>query len=111
MTSLDNGIQYRILSEGTGPKPKSTDTIEVHYEGTLVSGEIFDSSYQRNETAVFPLQGVIQGWQEILPLMPTGSVWEVVIPPELAYGEQGSGRIGPHAVLIFKIELIAIVTE
>ena len=105
---LDNGIQYQILTEGQGAKPKVTDMVEVHYEGRLVNGEVFDSSYTRNETAVFPLEGVIAGWQEILPLMPTGSIWQVAIPPDLAYGERGSGRIGPNAVLIFKIELIDI---
>lgn len=108
VTVLDNGLQYQILTEGKGAKPEVTDMVEVHYEGRLVDGQIFDSSYARNETAIFPLEGVIAGWQEILPLMPVGSVWQVAIPPDLAYGERGSGRIGPNAVLIFKIELIDI---
>ena len=106
--SLPNGIQYRILVEGNGSKPKLEDTIEVHYTGSLINGEVFDSSYERNQTAVFPLDGVIQGWQEVMPLMPVGSLWEVVIPSELAYGESGSGRIGPNEVLIFKINLLGI---
>lgn len=107
-TVLDNGIQYKTIKEGDGDMPSIDDTVEVHYKGTLISGEEFDSSYQRNQTSVFPLNGVIVGWQHILPLMKTGSTWQVVIPPELAYGERGSGRIGPNEVLIFEINLIAI---
>ena len=108
VVSLPSGIQYRVLVEGEGQKPQLEDTIEVHYKGSLINGEIFDSSYERNETAVFPLDGVIQGWQEVLPLMSAGSRWEVVIPSELAYGESGSGRIGPNEVLIFEINLLGI---
>lgn len=108
VVSLDSGIQYKVLAEGTGNKPKLEDTIEVHYKGSLINGEVFDSSYDRNQTAVFPIDGVIQGWQEIIPLMPVGSRWEVVIPPELAYGEQGAGRIGPNEVLVFEIHLLDI---
>ena len=107
-TVLDSGIQYRVITEGSGDMPTIDDTIEVHYKGTLVNGEEFDSSYQRNMTAVFPLNGVIPGWQEVLPLMSVGSTWEVIIPPDLAYGERGSGRIGPNEVLIFEINLIDI---
>ncbi|MBE8183141.1 MAG: FKBP-type peptidyl-prolyl cis-trans isomerase [Candidatus Portiera sp.] len=107
-TLLDNGIRYKIIEEGNGTIPKASDEVEVHYEGTLISGEVFDSSIQRNQTAVFPVQGVIQGWQEILQVMPVGSTWEVVIPPELAYGEQGNSRIPPNSVLIFTINLIDI---
>ncbi len=107
-TVLDSGVQYRVITEGSGDMPTIDDTIEVHYKGTLVNGEEFDSSYQRNMTAVFPLNGVIPGWQEVLPLMSIGSTWEVIIPPDLAYGERGSGRIGPNEVLIFEINLIDI---
>ncbi len=109
VVSLDSGIQYKVLVEGTGPKPKLEDTIEVHYKGSLINGVVFDSSYARNQTAVFPIDGVIQGWQEVIPLMSVGSHWEVVIPPELAYGEQGAGdTIGPNEVLIFEINLLSI---
>lgn len=108
VVSLDSGIQYRVLVEGTGAKPRLEDTIEVHYQGSLINGEVFDSSYDRNQTAVFPIDGVIQGWQEIMPLMSVGSRWEVVIPPQLAYGEQGAGNIGPNEVLIFDINLLDI---
>ncbi len=107
-TILDSGIRYRVIEEGTGDIPTASDEVEVHYQGTLISGEVFDSSIERNQTAVFPVEGVIQGWQEILQLMPTGSNWEVVIPPELAYGEQGNSRIPPNSVLIFTINLIDI---
>ena len=107
-TILDSGVRYKILEEGKGPKPQATDTVEVHYRGTLINGEEFDSSYQRNQTAVFPVNGVISGWQEALQLMPVGSTWEVIIPPDLAYGERGTGRIGPNEVLIFQINLIDI---
>ena len=106
---LKNGIQYEVLKEGKGAKPKNTDTVTVHYHGTLTDGTVFDSSVKRGTPATFPLNGVIKGWQEVLPLMPTGSKWKVVIPPELAYGERGTGSaIGPNETLIFEIELIEI---
>lgn len=106
--SLDNGIQYKVIVEGKGKKPELKSTVEVHYKGTLIDGTIFDSSYDRNQTAIFPLDGVIEGWQKTLPLMAVGSLWQVVIPSELAYGETGSGSIGPNEVLIFEIDLIDI---
>ncbi len=106
---LSNGIQYSVLKAGKGDKPKKTDTVTVHYHGTLTDGSVFDSSVKRGTPATFPLNGVIKGWQEILPLMPVGAKWKVVIPPELAYGERGSGgKIGPNETLIFEIELIEI---
>lgn len=109
VTTLPNGIQYRILKEGTGPKPTKDKTVVCHYRGTLIDGTEFDSSYKRNEPATFPLGSVIQGWQEVLPLMPVGSKWEAVIPATLAYGERGAGAtIGPNATLVFEIELVAI---
>lgn len=111
VTTLKNGLQYKVLTKGKGTKPKSTDTIIAHYEGKLINGKIFDSSFKRKKPATFPVNRVIKGWQEIIPMMPLGSVWEVVIPPELAYGDQGAGKdIGPGETLIFKIELISIKT-
>ncbi len=106
---LANGIQYEVLKDAKGPKPTKTDKVTVHYHGTLIDGTVFDSSVKRGKPASFPLNGVIKGWQEVLPLMPTGSKWKVVIPPELAYGERGAGgSIGPNETLIFEIELISI---
>ncbi len=106
---LANGIQYEVLKDAKGAKPKKTDKVTVHYHGTLIDGTVFDSSTKRGKPASFPLNGVIKGWQEVLPLMSTGSKWKVVIPPELAYGERGAGgSIGPNETLIFEIELISI---
>jgi len=106
----ESGIQYRILTEGSGDKPKATDTVETHYEGKLITGEVFDSSIERGESVSFPVGGVIKGWQEVLQLMTVGSRWQVFIPSHLAYGEQGSApKIGPNSVLEFEVELIKIV--
>ena len=97
---------------GEGPKPQLTDSVECHYHGTLINGQVFDSSMDRGETATFPLQAVIKGWTEILQLMPVGSKWKVVIPADLAYGDRGAGQmIQPGSTLIFIIELIAIVAK
>jgi len=107
--TLSNGLQYKELRKGTGNRPKVTDTVVVHYEGKLIDGSVFDSSKERGEPATFPINGVIQGWQEILPLMATGARWEVVIPPKLAYGVRGAGAgIGPNEALVFEIELLEI---
>ena len=104
-----SGLQYKIIKEGDGAIPTSADTVETHYEGTLISGEIFDSSIKRGQPVSFPVSGVIQGWQEALQLMPVGSTWEVYIPGHLAYGEAGSPpNIGPNSTLIFTVELIKI---
>jgi FKBP-type peptidyl-prolyl cis-trans isomerase FklB len=104
-----SGIQYEILKEGKGEKPKATDKVTVHYHGTLIDGTVFDSSVKRGEPATFPLNGVIKGWTEIVQMMPVGSKWKVVIPPNLAYGEHGAGgAIGPNETLIFEIELLSI---
>ena len=106
--TLPSGLQYKVIKEGTGKTPKASDTTVVQYKGTLVNGTEFDSSYKRGEPATFPVSGVIKGWTEALQLMKEGSTWQIVVPAELAYGEQGAGPIGPNAVLIFEVELISI---
>jgi len=104
-----SGLQYKVITEGTGRTPKPNDTVETHYRGTLIDGTEFDSSYKRGQTATFPVNGVIKGWTEALLLMKEGAKWQLFIPPELAYGERGAGGdIGPNATLIFDIELIAV---
>ena len=106
---FDNAIQYRILTEGTGAKPNSDDTVKVHYVGRLLDGQIFDSSRQRDAPSEFKLDGVIKGWTETLQQMPTGSRWLVWIPPEMAYGTRGAGgKIGPNMTLEFEIELLEV---
>lgn len=107
--SLSSGIQYKVLTAGTGRQPTIEDTVICQYRGTLIDGKEFDSSYKRGQPATFPVKGVIKGWTEVLQLMPVGSKWQVFIPPNLAYAERGSGAmIGPNATLIFEIELVAI---
>jgi len=107
VTVTKSGIQYKILTEGKGPKPKATDTVTVNYRGTLIDGKEFDSSYKRGEPATFAVNAVIPGWTEVLQLMPEGSKWEVTIPSDLAYGPGGAGGdIGPNATLVFEIELL-----
>ena len=109
VVTLPSGLEYKILKEGTGPKPKADDTVVCHYRGTLINGTEFDSSYQRGEPVTFPVRGVIKGWTEALQLMPVGSKWQLFIPADLAYGEQGfPGKIEPGSTLIFEIELISI---
>ncbi len=109
VVSLPSGLQYKVLTMGTGRKPKTTETVTVHYRGTLIDGTEFDSSLKRGEPATFPLTRVIKGWTEALQLMPVGSKWTLFIPSDLAYGERGSGGIiGPNAALIFELELLAI---
>jgi FKBP-type peptidyl-prolyl cis-trans isomerase len=109
VVTLPSGLQYKILKAGDGKRPAEGDQVECHYRGTLVSGAEFDSSYRRNQPAIFPVKGVIRGWTEALQLMPVGSRWQLVIPPQLAYGEQGAGAmIGPNATLVFEVELLAI---
>ncbi|MFW5426753.1 MAG: FKBP-type peptidyl-prolyl cis-trans isomerase [Methylophagaceae bacterium] len=106
-----SGLQYLIVKEGDGAKPTAEDKVIAHYKGTLLDGTVFDSSYDRGEPATFPVNGVIQGWQEVLPMMKEGGKWEVVIPANLAYGPRGAGPnspIGPNETLKFEIELIAI---
>ena len=107
--TTENGVQYLVLKEGDGPIPKPTDTVRVHYRGTLLDGTEFDSSIKRNEPATFPLNGVIQGWTEALSKMKVGSKWRLYIPPALAYGEKGEPpTIPPASVLIFEVELLGI---
>jgi FKBP-type peptidyl-prolyl cis-trans isomerase len=103
-----SGLQYLVEKEGTGPKPKATDTVKVNYLGTKIDGTKFDSSYDRNQPATFPLNGVIKGWTEGMQLMPVGSKYKLFIPSDLAYGENGPGPIGPNATLIFEVELLDI---
>lgn len=104
-----SGLQYRVLKTGAGKKPNASDTVTVNYEGKFIDGQVFDSSYQRHEPAKFRLDQVIPGWTEALQLMPEGSTWELVIPPQLAYGEHGMGGvIGPNETLVFKVELIKV---
>lgn len=105
----ESGLQYKVLEPGEGESPEATDMVTVHYRGTLIDGTQFDSSYDRGEPATFPVVGVIAGWTEALQLMKPGAKWQLVIPPELAYGERGAGQvIGPNATLLFDVELISV---
>lgn len=109
VVSLESGLQYEIMQEGDGPKPKATQTVSCHYHGTLIDGKVFDSSVQRGRPASFPLNRVISGWTEALQLMPVGSKWRLFLPPHLAYGnQQVSAEIGPNSTLIFEVELLGI---
>ncbi|WP_028903336.1 FKBP-type peptidyl-prolyl cis-trans isomerase [Prevotella sp. P6B4] len=108
--TLPSGLQYQVLKEGNGKKPSAKDTVQCHYEGTLIDGTVFDSSYQRGEPAIFPLQQVIAGWTEGVQLMQEGAKYRFFIPYRLAYGEGGAGAsIPPFAALIFDVELIQVV--
>ncbi len=109
ITELQSGLQYKVLINGTGDKPAVSDTVVVHYRGTLIDGTEFDSSYSRGQPVPLQVNGVIQGWQEVLPLMSVGSKWQIFVPSTLAYGEQQAGpAIGPNSTLIFDIELLSI---
>jgi FKBP-type peptidyl-prolyl cis-trans isomerase len=109
VVTLPSGLQYKILTAGTGPKPTASDTVVCNYRGTLINGTEFDSSYKRGQPATFPVGGVIKGWTEALQLMPVGSKWQLFIPTDLAYGDRGAGAdIGPGATLIFEVELLSI---
>lgn len=107
--TLESGLQYTVVKAGSGAMPKATDTVEVHYRGTLINGTEFDSSFSRGQPATFPVNGVIKGWQEALQLMKEGAKWQIFVPSDLAYGPRGAGGdIGPNATLIFDVELLKI---
>ena len=109
VTVTNSGLQYVILSDGSGPVPHASDRVKVHYRGTLINGEEFDSSYERGQPATFGVTGVIKGWIEALQMMPVGSKWKLFVPADLAYGKEGQGqKIGPNQVLIFEVELLGI---
>ncbi len=109
VVTLPSGLQYRILKEGTGPKPTAADTVVCNYRGTLINSTEFDSSYKRGKPATFPVGQVIKGWTEALQLMPVGSKWQLFVPSDLAYGQRGaSAEIGPNSTLIFEVELLSI---
>lgn len=109
VTTTASGLQYKVLSTGTGPKPSAADTVICQYRGTLIDGKEFDSSYKRGQPAQFPVTGVIKGWTEALQMMPVGSKWQLVLPPSLAYGDRGAGPdIGPNSTLVFEVELVGI---
>ena len=109
VTTLPSGLQYVVLKEGTGRQPAATDTVTVHYQGTLINGTEFDSSYKRGQPASFPLNQVIKGWTEGVQLMKEGAKYRFFIPPHLAYGQRGAGPvIGPNATLIFEVELLSV---
>lgn len=109
VVTLPSGLMYQVLNEGTGKKPTAADTVECHYEGRLIDGTVFDSSYKRGESATFPLNGVIAGWTEGVQLMSEGAKYRFFIPYQLAYGERGAGQaIPPFAALVFDVELIKV---
>jgi FKBP-type peptidyl-prolyl cis-trans isomerase len=109
IVALPSGLQYKVLTQGTGPKPTATDTVVCQYKGTLLDGTEFDSSYKRGQPATFAVGRIIKGWTEALLLMPVGSKWQLFIPPDLAYGERGAPNvIPPNATLVFEVELVSI---
>lgn len=108
VTTLESGLQYEVLEEGEGEKPSASDTVTTHYEGRLIDGTVFDSSYQRGEPATFPLNRVIAGWTEGVQLMSTGAKYRLYVPADLAYGDQGAGSIPPNSTLVFDVELLEI---
>jgi FKBP-type peptidyl-prolyl cis-trans isomerase FklB len=108
VVTLPSGLQYKILRAGEGKKPTETDTVECHYVGSLINGNEFDSSYRRGQPVTFKITSIIPGWREALKLMPVGSKWQLFIPPGLAYGARGSGRIPPNSTLVFEVELLAV---
>ncbi|MDR2119591.1 MAG: FKBP-type peptidyl-prolyl cis-trans isomerase [Tannerella sp.] len=110
VTELPSGLQYEILKQGSGAKPKMSDKVKCHYHGTLINGVVFDSSVRRGESAAFGVSQVIAGWTEALQLMPVGSKWRLFIPSQLAYGEKGAGEmIEPNSTLVFEVELLDII--
>ena len=111
ITVTESGLQYEVLNEGSGATPDASSKVSTHYEGKLIDGQVFDSSYQRGEPADFPVNGVIAGWTEALQMMQEGAKWRLYVPYHLAYGEKGAGGlIGPYATLIFDVELISVLS-
>jgi FKBP-type peptidyl-prolyl cis-trans isomerase len=108
VVTLPSGLQYKILTAGTGPKPTASDSVVCNYRGTFIDGKEFDSSYKRGQPATFPVTGVIKGWTEALELMPVGSKWQLFVPSDLAYGDAGRPGIEPSSTLIFEVELLSI---
>ena len=109
VVALPSGLQYKVLTQGTGPKPTANDSVVCNYRGTLINGTEFDSSYKRGEPATFPVSGVIKGWTEALQLMPVGSKWQLFVPSDMAYGDRSPApEIGPNSTLIFEVELLSI---
>tara|TARA_R110000796_G_scaffold63377_4_gene146598 strand:+ start:31834 stop:32448 length:615 start_codon:yes stop_codon:yes gene_type:complete len=108
VVTLASGLQYEVVNAGTGATPQASSTVQTHYEGTLITGEVFDSSYKRGQPAEFPVGGVIAGWTEALQLMKEGAKWRLYIPSELAYGARAAGSIPPHSTLVFDIELLKV---
>jgi FKBP-type peptidyl-prolyl cis-trans isomerase FklB len=109
--TLPSGLQYKVVTSGpAGPSPKPEDVIKVHYEGTLMNGQVFDSSFARNKPLVMPLANLVPAWMEALPRMHVGDEWMLYVPPELGYGEQGSGPIPPNSVLIFRVKLLGMLS-
>ena len=111
VVTLPSGLQYKVVASGpAGPSPKAGDILKVHYEGSLVSGQVFDSSFARNKPALLPLDGLVPGWMEALPKMKVGDEWMLYLPPSLGYGPEGQGPIPPNAVLIFRIKLLGMLS-
>jgi FKBP-type peptidyl-prolyl cis-trans isomerase FklB len=108
VVTLPSGLQYKVMTAGTGPKPSATDSVVCNYRGSLLDSTEFDSSYKRGQPVTLNVGGVIKGWTEALQLMPVGSKWQLFIPPDLAYGDRGQGPIGPNSTLIFEVELLSI---
>lgn len=108
VVTLASGLQYQVINAGSGATPTASSTVQTHYEGTLIDGEVFDSSYKRGQPAEFPVGGVIAGWTEALQLMQEGAKWRLFIPSQLAYGERAAGSIPPHSTLVFDIELLKV---
>jgi FKBP-type peptidyl-prolyl cis-trans isomerase len=110
--TLPSGLQYKVMASGPagGPSPKLGDVVKVHYEGKLVSGEVFDSSFARNKPMLMPLEGLVSAWMEALPKMKVGDEWMLYVPPELGYGPQGAGPIPPNSVLIFRVKLLGMLS-
>ena len=111
IVALESGVQYRIIEEGDGARPNMEDTVEVHYRGSKMDGREFDSSFARGVPQSFKVNEVLLGWQEVLPLMKSGSTWQVFVPPELAFGVRGQPPVGPNEALTFDIKLVQITTE